>query len=160
MRYSMEKPPTVDTIRLRAAVEDDLEVVGAIEHASFSDPWSSGDFREVMASPRSIFLVAEKEGMPVDGYAIAMFVGDEAEILNIAVVPGMRGTGIGRVLLYAMIEMLRERQVASVFLEVRESNVAARALYERVGFEEISKRKKYYRAPVEDALILRLEIKR
>jgi ribosomal-protein-alanine N-acetyltransferase len=146
-------------IRFRPARESDLDTVHAIETVSFSDPWSAGDFRQVMSSPQTMFLVAEKDER-VDGYAIAMFVEDEAELLNIAVTPERRGGGVGDNLLRVMLGLLGEKKVRSVFLEVRESNAAARALYEKAGFVAISKRKKYYRNPVEDALILRLEIKR
>ena len=162
MRHSVPREPVVDTAKLRPAREGDLEAVSAIETASFSDPWSVNDFRQVMSSPQSIFLVQEdeKDDRILNGYAIAMFVEDEAEVLNIAVAPGKRGFGSGHVLLHTMIYALSENGVKAVFLEVRESNTAARSLYERAGFVEISKRKKYYRNPVEDALILRLEIKR
>ena len=159
MRHSVPREDRIDVVKFRPAEESDVEAVFAIETASFSDPWSAGDFRQVLSSPQSIFLVAEKDDR-VDGYAIAMFVEDEAEVLNIAVTPGCRGAGMGHGLLQMLILALGEKAVRSVFLEVRESNVAARTLYERAGFVEISKRKKYYKKPVEDALILRLEMKR
>jgi ribosomal-protein-alanine N-acetyltransferase len=160
MRGSVPREPIVEVLAtIRAAREGDIEAVVAIENASFSDPWSAGDFSGVMSLSQAIFLVVEKEG-EVAGYVIAMSVADEAEVLNIAVTPAQRGSRLGHSLLQAVILFLTEKNVASVFLEVRESNSAARSLYRRFGFEEISRRKKYYRNPVEDALILRLEIKR
>ena len=80
---------------------------------------------------------------------------DEAEVLNLAVSPSCRGLGVGGMLLDAALSEAAAAGATSVFLEVRESNVAARALYASRGFTEISRRSRYYRKPVEDALVLR-----
>ena len=145
-------------VAIRAMKPADLESIESIEQASFSDPWSKADFREVSRSPHCIFLAGEA-GAEIVGYAIAMFVADESEILNIAVGQSHRGKGFGGALLDGILEQLRERNVESVFLEVRESNDRAKDLYHSRGFTAVSKRKKYYRNPVEDALILRLALK-
>jgi len=80
---------------------------------------------------------------------------DEAEIANLAVSDDARRGGIGARLLDHAIEAARDRKSRVVFLEVRESNAAARALYSSRGFEVAARRSKYYRKPVEDALVLR-----
>jgi len=86
---------------------------------------------------------------------VAWFVVDEAEIANLAVSDEARRAGIGARLLDFAVAAADHRQCRVVFLEVRESNVAARALYASRGFQVAGRRSKYYRKPVEDALVLR-----
>ena len=86
-----------------------------------------------------------------------MEAADEGEILNLAVAPAGRRRGLGRALVEAMLEALRTRGIRQVYLEVRESNSSARALYASRGFKEVGRRKAYYRRPVEDAIVLRLD---
>ena len=132
-----------------------MDAVARIEKVSFADPWSASDFRSVMTSAQSIFLVAESLDSRVVGYVVVLRVLDESEILNIAVAPADRGKSIGSALLDAAIGMVEREGVAQTFLEVRESNAAARGLYESRGFVEMARRRGYYRNPVEDALVLR-----
>jgi ribosomal-protein-alanine N-acetyltransferase len=145
-------------IAIRAAASGDMLSVGLIERDSFADPWGSREFTSALESPHTIFLVAVDEDGIVCGYVIALAVQDEAEVLNLAVRHGDRGKGIGAGLLDASIRQVRQRGAANIYLEVRESNDAARGLYASRGFEEISRRVKYYRSPVEDALILHLAV--
>ena len=95
----------------------------------------------------------------IAGYVVAWYVLDEGEVANLAVAPSLRGQGIGSALLDAAIRDSIDRGVADLYLEVRESNQSARRLYTSRGFEEVSRRKAYYRTPVEDALILRRTLK-
>jgi ribosomal-protein-alanine N-acetyltransferase len=127
--------------------------VRAIEQVVFADPWSTQDFRDCVSSD-ALFLVAETDGA-VGGYVIALDAADEGEILNLAVAPSGRRHGLGRALVEAMLRLLAERDVHQVYLEVRESNAPARALYAAEGFREVGRRKQYYRRPVEDAIVLR-----
>jgi len=92
------------------------------------------------------------------GYIIAHHAVDEAEILNLGVGPGERRRGIGRGLVEAMLAALREEGITTVFLEVRESNSAAQHLYALLGFVQVGRRRRYYRLPTEDAVILRAAI--
>jgi ribosomal-protein-alanine N-acetyltransferase len=130
--------------------------VHAIEQAAFSDPWSTRDFRECVASDVVFLVAAMADG--VAGYVIAQDAADEAEILNLAVAPAQHRGGIGRALVERALATLAGRGARRVFLEVRESNAAARALYAALGFEEVGRRPKYYRRPVEDAIVLRAAI--
>lgn len=146
---------SAEPVSLRRPTSEDLGVIAAIEAASFADPWSEAEFASVLETPHTIFLVAEtgkKSG--IVGYVIAMAVLDQAEILNVAVAPENRGAGLGGGLLDAALLEVERRGAESVFLEVRVSNVAARALYASRGFVEVSRRKNYYRTPVEDALVM------
>jgi len=142
--------------RIRPAQAADVAAVCGIEGAVFSDPWSARDFRECAASGVP-FLIAEQGGIVV-GYAVAHQAADEGEILNLGVAPSHQRRGVGRVLVEGLMALLADRGAREVYLEVRESNAAARRLYQHVGFREVGRRPGYYRRPVEDAVILRTSI--
>lgn len=146
-----------DESNIRAARFTDVDRVAAIERASFSDPWSTESFARLLGDPRVHFAVAAV-GDAVVGYVVAWFVVDEGEIANLAVTLDARGRGVGGRLLDSAVEMARRRRVAFLYLEVRDSNAAARALYGSRGFHEVARRRHYYRRPVEDALVLRLDL--
>ncbi len=141
---------------LGPARPEDVAEVSAIEQRTFSDPWSAASFRGLIGAPQVLFATArEGAGAPVLGYVVAIFAGDEGEIANLAVAGDARGKGIGSALVEAALVEAKRRDVAVVYLEVRESNAAARSLYAARGFEEVGRRKRYYQHPAEDALILR-----
>jgi ribosomal-protein-alanine N-acetyltransferase len=144
---------------IRAATHSDLARVTEIERASFSDPWSFNSFRSALDEERLNFHVALNDDGVV-GYAVSWCVIDEAELANLAVAPSMRGQHAGSALLDRAMVDARLAGCNVMHLEVRETNVAARALYESRGFVEVGRRKRYYRAPVEDALILRAPLGR
>jgi ribosomal-protein-alanine N-acetyltransferase len=146
---------------LRLVSAADISAIARIERASFGDPWSEDAFRELLGAPSAIFLVATKGSeKAVAGYVVALVASDQAEILNLAVNPSERRWGLGGELLDAAFAALIARGAREVFLDVRESNVAALALYRSRGFAALSRRRNYYRSPVEDALVLRLAIER
>ncbi len=122
----------------------------------FSDPWSANDFAECVDSGVP-FLVAEQQGI-VAGYVVAHSAADEGEILNLGVAAAHRRQGIGRALVERVLQTLAQRGVGTVYLEVRASNAAARQLYESLGFGEVARRARYYRRPIEDAVVLRAAI--
>ena len=143
-------------LAIRAARRDDVDAVAAIERRAFSDPWSANSFRALFGNPLVHFAVAEDAiAGRLLGYVVAWFVVDEAEIANLAVSDEARRSGIGARLLDHALSAAEQRQCRVVFLEVRESNAAARALYASRGFEVAGRRSRYYRKPVEDALVLR-----
>ena len=143
--------------RIRSAVPADAAGLVAIERRAFSDPWSEASFREALTSPWTFGLVAEGS-RGVAGYLIGREVAGTGEVLNLAVAPELRRRGIGGALLDAGLAALRRRRVDEVFLEVRESNRSAQALYMGYGFRPVGQRAAYYRNPREDALVLRLEL--
>lgn len=152
---------------IRHAVREDLAEMLRIEQASFADPWTVESLATALSLDRMRVLVAESseqgkrggaDGSGLLGYVVALVVGVEAEIADLAVAPEARRAGVGRALLERALAELRDASVRTVFLEVRESNVAARTLYESTGFDSIGRRRGYYRSPVEDALVLRREI--
>jgi ribosomal-protein-alanine N-acetyltransferase len=141
---------------LRPALSSDVDAVAGIERASFSDPWSARAFLPLLRESSTLFLVATSSpGDEILGYAVAWFVGEEAELANLAVSPTARRRGVGAIVLTHVIAEAVRRQCRTLFLEVRESNATARSLYLRHGFEQVGRRKRYYVAPQEDALVLR-----
>jgi len=147
-------------VNIRAARDGDMLSVGLIERDSFADPWGPREFESALQAPQTIFLIAEDADGVVQGYAIALAVLDEAEILNLAVHPRFRGQGIGGSLLDSAVDHVKSRGAEQIYLEVRESNDAAKKLYAARGFDVITRRPRYYRHPVEDALVLRLAMQR
>ncbi|MFL5463026.1 MAG: ribosomal protein S18-alanine N-acetyltransferase [Gemmatimonadaceae bacterium] len=144
------------TALLRPATESDLNAVVQIERSSFADPWSEESFRRLLPGHPAIFQVmVEPPDNEIVGYVIAFAVGEDAELLNVAVEPNSRGKGLAGQMLDAVLIELGARGVRTAFLEVRESNSAARGLYTSRGFVEIGRRRNYYRRPVEDALVMR-----
>jgi ribosomal-protein-alanine N-acetyltransferase len=133
-----------------------VPLVHGLEQATFSDPWSARDFRECVASDVVFLVAAAPDG--IAGYVVAQDAADEAEILNLAVTPARHRSGIGRALVARALATVAGRGARRVFLEVRESNAAARALYAALGFREVGRRSRYYRRPVEDAIVLRAAI--
>jgi len=97
--------------------------------------------------------VAECAGVAV-GFVLVRYVGDEMEILNLAVAEGSRRSGVGRCLVRAALDEARVRGTSRAFLEVRESNAPALALYNSAGFKPVGRRRNYYHEPDEDALVL------
>jgi len=130
--------------------------VSLIERASFADPWSASDFREALGA--GILFLVSVNSERVEGYVVARLAADEGEILNLAVAPQGRRHGVGRALARDALEALRGRGAAAVYLEVRESNTAARRLYEGLGFQSVGRRLRYYSHPTEDAVVLRAAI--
>ena len=148
---------STETLSVRAAVVADLQRITEIEGVSFSDPWSSYSFRTLFGDRRVHFAVGERSGVVV-GYVVAWFLRGEGEIANLAVAPEARGGHIGSALLDSAIAAARARGVTALYLEVRDSNMTARRLYASRGFVEVGRRRQYYRKPVEDALVLRLDV--
>lgn len=144
-------------IQIRPLTPADLPRVIEIENASFSTPWGLSTFRGLLARRDADLLAAESERGLV-GYTVCWTVGDQAELGNVAVADEERGRGIGRLLVLSALARVRERGARDCFLEVRESNEAAQALYAACGFEVISRRRRYYTRPAEDALVMRLRL--
>ena len=139
---------------IREAVTADTAAMEAIERASFGDPWTA---ESLAAALGPLSLVAERHGVTV-GYLIGRHAADEAEILTLAVRPDQRRQGIAIALVDAVTGKSAKLGLRAVYLEVREGNQAALRLYEGRGFGLVGRRARYYRAPTEDALVLRRDI--
>ena len=130
--------------------------VAELEAMCFSMPWSEKAIENELTNPLSLWIVAI-EGDIVAGYVGSQSVMGEADMMNVAVHPDYRRRGIAEALIAALVEKLRGNEVYCLLLEVRDSNDPAKALYAKLGFTEVGRRKNYYRNPKEDALILRKE---
>ena len=141
---------------IRAMNSHDVATLAQIEQICFSDPWSEAAFTYELTNPLSCWLIAEEDGK-ILGYIGSQAVIDEADIMNVAVVPQYRRRGIAKHLLERLIVELDAKNVKKLSLEVRASNEAAITLYSMLGFEQVGRRPGYYRKPREDALIMRKE---
>lgn len=139
------------------AREELLPQIQRIEQQSFSMPWTEMMLRVQLQPESHIFLTAETGGV-IAGYVGLMYVLDEGYISNVAVHPDYRRRGAGDALISALIARGREKRLSFLTLEVRESNAAARALYEKHGFRAVGRRKNYYEKPVEDAILMTLDL--
>jgi len=137
--------------------EADLDQVLAIEQASFRTPWKHAHFEAELAGRYSFPFVAESGGRVV-GYVCLMSLFEEAQILDIAVVPEQRGRGVGRVLVDHAERVAREQQAEVLALEVRVSSTDAISLYLRSGFRQVGIRSGYYDGS-EDALLMEKKLK-
>jgi [ribosomal protein S18]-alanine N-acetyltransferase len=134
---------------------DHLETVTRIEREVFRDPWPESAFLEILSFSDKCW-VAVQDGI-IAGYLMTQWVLDEIHIFNIAVDRHAQRQGIARQLLEFLIAEGVHGGMCDLFLEVRVSNEAARTLYEKLGFHEVARRKKYY-ADGEDALVMSAEI--
>ena len=147
-----------DNIVIEDMKEDDLFDVMEIEKEAFSDPWTFEMFHsELLNSLSHLWVVKEISGKLI-GYICFWRVVDETHILNIAVHKQFRRKGIARNILLFAIDYWKIDGVKTVLLEVRQSNMAAQELYGKFGFNIIVNRTKYYKKPVEDALVMALEL--
>jgi len=124
--------------------------------------WSEREYDALFApeAPKRLALVACPQDHPgsVVGFIIALCVSDNWEIENVVVDPSLRQYGTGALLLRELLSQAKQFGATSLLLEVRESNVAARVLYKKMGFSEEGRRPRYYRDPDEDAVLLRLAV--
>ena len=124
-----------------------------VDTRSFRRHWPAEDFAAELINPQTTIWLALDGGEPL-GYAHVRVVVDEAELLNIAVAPGRRRTGVGAGLLEVAEAGAREGGAARIFLEVRRDNTAALALYLGAGWEQVGLRKGYYSEDGADAIVL------
>ncbi len=140
---------------IRGFLPGDEEAIARLEEECFSEPWSEKAIIE-SADNGTLFFVFE-EDRSILGYAGLQIVLDEGYVTNIAVTASARKKGIGSALTEKIISAGKEKKLSFVTLEVRFSNTAAVSLYEKFGFKTVGKRKNFYTAPKEDALIMTLE---
>ncbi|MGI6742054.1 MAG: ribosomal protein S18-alanine N-acetyltransferase [Eubacteriales bacterium] len=142
-----------EIIRLSAK---DIPFVAEIEKKCFLSPWSERSFKASFNCQAAVWFGALNEGRLI-GFCGAQIVAPEGEIINIAVDPQFRRNGVGEALLRKMLDTCSV--IANIwFLDVRESNTAAQALYKKIGFFTAGKRIGYYAKPREDALVMKLDL--
>lgn len=145
-------------VLFRPMQAEDLDAVMAIEPRIYSHPWSRGNFADSLNAGHSCWI-CQHHGRVI-GYAVMMLVLDEAHLLNISIAAEHQGRGHGRALLHHLMEVARRHGALTMYLEVRQTNLAARGLYESIGFNEFSIRKGYYPAAHgrEDAVLMGLAL--
>ena len=148
------------SIRVRKMYLEDIPAVASLEQEIFPDPWSAEAFEDSLEMGSAGGLVAELLESQGDtgrgalvGYACYYTAAGETHLTNIAVSPAYRRKKVARRLLTAIFDLARRAMSDAIFLEVRESNIAAQKLYRSYGFEELYRRKGYYSKPKEDAIV-------
>lgn len=149
---------SLDRVEIERMTHENVADAAHIEQACFSSPWSLAALKSELTNATAVFYVARINGA-VSGYAGMHHVVDEGYITNIAVLPRDRRRGVARALLKRYFAYARENSLRIITLEVRESNAAARALYEKMDFYIAGRRKGFYSKPVEDGIIMTVEFK-
>lgn len=144
---------------LRAMQVSDVDTVVGIEALAYSFPWGRGNFIDSLAAGY-LAQVLEADGAGLIGYFVAMPGVGELHLLNITVAPAHQNQGHGQRMLDAVQALASRLHLATLWLEVRQSNQRARALYRRRGFVEVGLRRGYYPAagPREDAVVMKLAL--
>ncbi|URZ15058.1 ribosomal protein S18-alanine N-acetyltransferase [Clostridium felsineum] len=133
--------------------KEDIDSIIAIENLCFPTPWTKESMEGELNNKFAKYLVIKKDNVVI-GYGGLWLIIDEGHITNIAVHPEFRGIGIGNLIVKELIKLCSIRNINSMTLEVRVSNIVAQNLYKKFGFKEEGIRKKYYSDNNEDALIM------
>ena len=141
--------------------EDHIPMILEIEKEAFSPPWTYDDFIGEVNKEDSCFVAVINKAEEVqalspvlNGYALLRTVGDDGELLSIAVCSSKKRLGVGNLLMSAVLDFADKKNCGSVFLEVRISNNPAIELYTKHGFKQLRIRRDYYEKPVEDAIVM------
>lgn len=140
-------------INIRLMKETDLDMVAEMEKEIFSKPWSKKAFFDSLNSENTLYVVAEDESK-IKGYCGMYLSFEEGNITNIAVSSSYRRHYAAYNMLNYIIKLAKEKGITDAFLEVRETNMPAIRLYEKLGFFKEGVRKNFYERPTENALIM------
>ena len=158
-------------MKIRAALPEDIPAMIALDLCSdTSAHWANGHYQDLFTTGRLVLIAVEDKSASSEalseldenrlgGWLVARSIDGQWELENIVVSPSLLRNGIGKALLQALFDAARAQDSESVFLEVRDSNGAARALYESAGFEITGRRKSYYSLPLEDAILYRFKVR-
>jgi ribosomal-protein-alanine N-acetyltransferase len=150
-------------VQIDRMTEHDLLEVCQIEGLSDLSAWGWDAYhKELEVAPETVMLVARLnppiEGIEIAGFIVARVIADELHVNNVAVRPEYQRLHLGRELLQRTLVQATQRGATVAHLEVRAGNEAAQGLYRRCGFQAVGRRKKYYRNPTEDALLMSLSL--
>lgn len=157
------------TISVRLATTHDLaDILNLERQSATASHWTEDQYEQAIRSDADeangrLVLVADsaskQQTTHILGFLVARHLSPEWELENIVVSSAAQRQGIGRSLLEALVTQARETCSDAIFLEVRESNAPARALYDSAGFRQTGRRKSYYTNPLEDAILYRLDLR-
>jgi ribosomal-protein-alanine acetyltransferase len=149
-------------VLIRSATLADIPSILQLERQSATaGHWTEEQYRQAFqrdGATRIVLVGAEDSTSPA-GFLVAQHVALEWELENIVVASTARRKGLGKRLLNELLAAAKKTNSTAVFLEVRESNAAARTLYEKTGFEQSGRRKSYHTNPSEDAILYRLSLR-
>lgn len=150
--------PNTHRMQLRCMTTDDLPVVAEIDQRAYSHPWTLGIFKDCLNAGYGALVLCQND--TVIGYGLVTTAVDESHLLNVCIDPSHQGHGHGRYLTKKLMELGRMQGGTRMFLEVRESNLAAIMLYRSMGFNTIATRKDYYPAHDgrEHAIIMQISL--
>lgn len=134
--------------------EKHLESTAELEKQCFAHPWTADGLKTLVREGGVGFAAIEKPSGKVLSYAGMIFASDMADITDVATLPQYRRQGLSKAVMVRLLEYAAEKNVTSVALDVRVSNLAAITLYEGLGFEIAGKRPRFYRTPPEDAYVM------
>lgn len=149
-RAEREKKAVLKTRKLRV---EDAAAIAEMERIVFSDAWSEKSIIETVNQPNAVCFAAEKAGR-LAGYVLAYDAAGELEIARIAVDKDVRRRKVGHHLMNRVVKACAEKNISKILLDVRQSNEAARAFYEKEGFETDGVRPGFYTDPEEDAVLM------
>lgn len=146
------------SVRLLAI--NDLPAIMEIELRSYEFPWTEAIFRDCFRAGYVGLALTDPRDHSLLGYGVLSIAAGEAHLLNLAIDPKLQGMGLGKRLLQRLLDQARWYRANQVFLEVRKSNQAAIALYDKAGFNQVGERPNYYpgRKQREDAIVMALEL--
>ena len=146
-------------MQVRRATRDDLPRIMKLERESpTAAHWVATHYGSILAAPGGPRVVLVAEDQSVVGFLIAHDIAGEWEIENVLVAREFQRRGLASELLRTFLDIVLPGGTDSIFLEVRESNQAARSLYEKSGFIQTGRRSRYYRDPTEDAILYKLSV--
>lgn len=134
--------------------KEHIEGIFMVEKASFPHPWTKAMFEEEIKNENAMYFAAVSDNGSIVGYGGFWCVAGDAQITNIAVIPAFRRKHIGEKILEKILLCAKELSAEGITLEVRKSNTPAQKLYEKMGFETVGVRKRYYKDNNEDAYLM------
>lgn len=146
---------------IRAATPADVDAIIALERGSpTAAHWSHVQYDAILNAPHAAerLVLLFEAGNGVLGFVVAHTAAEEWELENIVVAESSRRRGLGGQLVQALLDAARQQHARAIFLEVRETNASARALYRACGFQETGRRPNYYSCPTEDAILYTLAV--
>src|SRR5216683_1158473 len=149
-------------VAIEPMTEHDLLAVVEIEEESGLSPWGWDAYHKELQSPEEVIMLVarpDSAGGAVAGFIVSRLIGPELHVYNVAVRPELRRRGVAARLLRAVLEWAHRNGASLAFLEVREGNSAAQSLYRACGFQVAGRRREYYAAPVEDALLMSISLR-